>query len=189
MPKLNVVITSTRPGRVGLPVGKWFNDFAIQNSSFDVELVDLAEVNLPLLDEPVHPRLQQYEHAHTIAWSKQVDSADAFVFVTPEYNFGTPATLVNALDYLYLEWNYKPVGFVSYGGVSGGLRSVQMTKQIVSTLKMVPLVEAVTIPFVTQFINDEGEFTANEMIEKSSTAMLTELLRWAEALKPLRQTP
>lgn len=184
--KLSVVIASTRPGRVGPAVGKWFYEFAARQGTFDMELVDLAEMNLPLLDEPVHPRLKQYQHDHTKAWSAQVDAADAFVFVTPEYNFGPPPSLINALDFLYQEWNYKPVAFVSYGGVSGGLRAVQMTKQIVTTLKMVPIVEAVTIPFFTQFINDAGEFTANEVQEKSAAEMLAELLRWAEALKPLR---
>jgi NAD(P)H-dependent FMN reductase len=186
MLKLNVIIASTRPGRVGPAVGKWFFDFAASQGTFDVELVDLAEFHLPLLDEPAHPRLRQYTHDHTKAWSAQVDAADAFVFVTPEYNFGPPPSLVNALDYLYNEWNYKPVAFVSYGGVSGGLRSVQMTKLVVTTLKMVPIVEAVTIPFFNQFINEAGEFTANEMQEKSATETLSELLRWAEALQTLR---
>lgn len=186
MPKLHVVITSTRPGRVGLPVGTWVADFAARHGAFDVELVDLAEFNLPLLDEPTHPRLQQYTKSHTKAWSAKVGEADAFVFVTPEYNFGSPASLVNALDYLYLEWNYKPVAFVSYGGVSGGLRSVQMTKEIVTTLKMVPLVEAVVIPFVQKQISDTGEFVASELQEKSAADMLSELVRWADALKPLR---
>lgn len=187
MPKLHVIIASTRPGRVGPTIGKWFYEFAARHGSFEVELVDLAEVNLPLLDEPAHPRLKKYEHAHTKHWSASVDAADAFVFVTPEYNFGTPPALLNALDYLYDEWSYKPVGFVSYGGLSGGIRSVQMTKQIVTTLKMMPMVEAVNIPFFPNHIDDTGAFVATEIHEKSATDMLQELLRWADALKPLRQ--
>src|SRR5690606_31558155 len=147
MPKLQIIIASTRPGRQGPAVAKWFTDAAERHGAFEVELVDLAEVNLPLLDEPNHPRLKEYEHEHTIAWSRKIDEADAFVFVTPEYNSSSPPALVNALNYLYQEWNYNPVGFVSYGGISGGLRSVQMTKNIVTTLKMVPIVEAVSIPF------------------------------------------
>ena len=186
MLKLQVVIASTRPGRQGPAVARWFVEAAIRHGMFEVELVDLAEVGLPLLDEPAHPRLKQYQHEHTRKWSEKVDSADAFVFVTPEYNYGSPPALINALDYLYQEWNYKPAGFVSYGGVSGGLRSVQMTKNIVTTLKMMPMVEAVSIPFFTQFITDSGEFAGEEAHEKSASVMLTELARWSDALKPLR---
>ncbi|HEY3268965.1 MAG TPA: NAD(P)H-dependent oxidoreductase [Armatimonadota bacterium] len=186
MPKLITVIASTRPGRLGPAVGNWFHAFAVNHGKFDAALVDLAEVNLPILDEPMHPRLMQYQHEHTKRWSETVSGADAFVFVTPEYNFGPPPSLLNALNYLYNEWNYKPVGFVSYGGISGGLRSVQMTKLTVTALKMVPLVEAVPIPLFAQFIDDAGAFAATEIHEKSAAEMLSELYRWAEALKPLR---
>lgn len=127
-PRLNIVVGSTRPGRVGLPVATWMRDRARKEGSFDAKLVDLADIALPLYDEPRHPRLKQYEHAHTRAWSESVGSADAFVFVTPEYNYGPSPALLNALDYVYAEWNYKPAAFVSYGGVSGGIRAVQMTK-------------------------------------------------------------
>jgi NAD(P)H-dependent FMN reductase len=96
MLKLHVVLTSTRPGRACLPIGTWFHAFAQRHGKFDVQLVDLAVVNLPPLDEPRHPRLGQYEHAHTKAWSATVSAADAFVFVTPEYNYGSPPALLNA---------------------------------------------------------------------------------------------
>jgi len=116
-----------------------------------------------------------------------VSRADAFVFVTPEYNYGSPPSLVNALDYLLREWAYKPVGFVSYGGISGGTRSVQMTKQIVTGLRMMPMVEAVNIPMFTQYIDRHThEFKPTEVQEKASVAMLDELARWTEALAPLR---
>ena len=186
MPTLHVVIASTRPGRVGPTIAQWFYKFAVKHGNFEVELVDLAEFNLPILDEPNHPRLKQYQHDHTKRWSASVEAADAFVFVTPEYNYGPPPSLLNALNYLYQEWNYKPAAFVSYGGVSGGLRAVQMEKLTLTTLKMVPLMEQVTIPFFSQFINDAGVFTPNEMQEKSAGEMLNELLRWTEALKTLR---
>lgn len=186
MLKLHVVIASTRPGRVGPTIAQWFHESAVSHGKFEVELVDLADQHLPLMDEPAHPRLQKYEHAHTKAWSAKVEAADAFVFVTPEYNYSAPPSLINALDYLYREWNYKPAGFVSYGGVSGGIRAVQMIKQIVTTLKMVPLVEAVPIPFFSKHIDDTGLFVANELHQKSAADMLDELLKWAEALKPMR---
>src|SRR6478735_6911773 len=156
MPTLNVIVASTRPGRVGYPVAQWFTELAAAHGGFDVELVDLADFDLPLLDEPNHPRLGQYVHQHTKDWSASVTAGDAFVFVTPEYNYGMPASLKNAIDYLHTEWQYKPVGFVSYGGVSAGTRAVQMTKQVVTPLKMTAVTESVSIPFVTQFLNEEG---------------------------------
>jgi NAD(P)H-dependent FMN reductase len=184
--RLQIIIASTRPGRVGLPVAKWVDQHARSHSDFDVQLVDLAEVNLPILDEPFHPRLQKYQHEHTRKWSQIVSAADAFTIVTPEYNFGPPPALVNALNYLYLEWNYKPAGFVSYGGISGGLRSVQMTKLILTTLKIVPIYEAVTLPFVNNNLSEAKDFVATETRDKAATEMLKELHRWALALKPLR---
>lgn len=189
MMHLQIVVVSTREQRQGPAVARWFLAQAEKHAGFSVELVDLAEVNLPLLDEPHHPRLANYVHDHTKRWSAIVSRADAFVFVTPEYNYGSPPSLVNALDYLLREWAYKPVGFVSYGGISGGTRSVQMTKQIVTSLKMMPMVEAVTIPMFTQYIDRHThEFTPTEVQEKAASAMLDELARWTAALAQLRRT-
>jgi len=126
-------------------------------------------------------------HEHTKRWSATIERADAFVFVTPEYNFSTPAPLLNALTYLYHEWTYKPVAFASYGGASGGMRGVQMTKQLVTTFKLVPLVEAVAFPLFAQQIDAAtGVFTPGEKAGKAAGAMLDELLKWATALKPMR---
>lgn len=184
---LQIIIASTRPGRQGGKIAAWFHELAQQHGKFNVELIDLAEVGLPIFDEPNHPRLRHYQHEHTKRWSEIVERADAFVFVTPEYNFGTPPALVNALDFLFQEWAYKPVGFVSYGGVSGGLRSVQMTKQFVTALRMMPIPEAVTLPFFSKFIDqDTGAFVPEEGVVKAGHAMLQELERWAGALQPLR---
>jgi NAD(P)H-dependent FMN reductase len=185
VPRLNVIIASVREKRGGLAVADWFVNVARRHGGFDVELIDLEAVNLPLLNEPQHPRLQQYQHEHTKKWSEMVRRGDAYVFVTPEYNYGAPPALVNALDYVYVEWNYKAAGFVSYGGVSAGTRSVVMAKTIVTTLKMVPLVEAVQIPFYAQLIKD-GVFDGGESHEKTAIAMLNELARWTDALKTLR---
>ncbi len=185
-PRLMIVIASTRPGRVGLPVGRWFEQRARDHGGFDVEVADLLEINLPFMDEPNHPSLHEYTKQHTIDWSARVEVADAFAFVTPEYNYGLPAPLKNAIDFLHVEWYYKPAGFVSYGGVSGGTRSVQMTKQVVTTLKMYALPEAVSIPFVARLIDDDGELEANEAMEQAADAMLAELLRVSQALRPLR---
>jgi NAD(P)H-dependent FMN reductase len=184
--KLDVVIASIRPVRVGLPVGQWFYQRAVQHGNFEVELLDLAAINLPLMNEPNNPRMRQYTYQHTKDWSAKVDAADAFVFVTPEYNHGMPPALKNAIDYLSEEWMYKPVGFVSYGGVSAGTRAVQQLKQVVVAQKMMPMFEGVAIPFVTQLFDDKGQFHANEVMEYAAVAMLEELHRWAAALQPLR---
>jgi NAD(P)H-dependent FMN reductase len=138
------------------------------------------------MNEPNHPRLGDYTHQHTKDWSAKVRAADAFAFVMPEYNYSLTAPLLNAIDYLHREWQYKPVGFVSYGGMSGGVRAVQTAKPLVTTLKMTPLFEAVAIPFVAQFIDDEGDFVPNETIERSAAAMLDELVRVSAALAVLR---
>ncbi|WP_067180786.1 NADPH-dependent FMN reductase [Microtetraspora niveoalba] len=185
-PILQIIVASTRPGRVGLPVAEWFRDRAVAQDVFDVEIVDLAEVNLPFLDEPHHPRLRQYVHPHTKEWSATVERADAFVFVTPEYNHSFNAVLKNALDFLHGEWQYKPAGFVSYGGVSAGTRAVQMLKQVVSGLKMLPVVEAVTIPFVREFLDEEGRVRPNDVMTQAADAMLAEIARLAPALGNLR---
>ena len=185
MPTLSIIFTSTRDGRVGFPVAEWFLGRAKAHGQFAVELIDLKEINLPLLDEPNHPRLRKYVHEHTRQWSARVQRSDAFAFVTPEYNYGPSPALLNALDYLYHEWNYKAAAFVSYGGVSGGIRAVQATKLVVTTLKMVPLVEAVAIPFFTKRI-ENGVFRSDEILDRSATSTLDELVRWNEALKVMR---
>ncbi len=185
MPLLTVVVASTRPGRSGLPISEWFVDRARTHGAFEVAVVDLAELALPLLDEPNHPRLRQYTQDHTWAWSRIVDASDAFVLVTPEYNFGYPAALKNALDYLHQEWQYKPVGFVSYGGIAAGTRAVQQLKQVVTALKMFPVYEAVQIPFHTQFIEDGG-VQANESMERAADAMLDELARIEPGFRLMR---
>ncbi|HMM81288.1 MAG TPA: NAD(P)H-dependent oxidoreductase [Pyrinomonadaceae bacterium] len=186
--KLQVIICSTRPGRVGPSVARWFFEFAVEHGGFDVELVDLADFDLPVYDEPIHPRMMQYEHEHTERWSASVAAADAFVFVAPEYNYSPTPALINALDFLYNEWNYKPCGFVSYGGLSAGLRGAQAARLQVTTLKMMPLPEGVAVPFVNSNIEENsGEFSSNKSIDSSAKTLLDELVRWAEALKPLHR--
>ncbi len=186
MPNLLIVISSTRPGRVGLPVANWFTQRAAEHAGFDLEVVDLAQLALPLLDEPNHPRLRQYTKEHTREWSAIVDAADAFVLVTAEYNYGYPAPLKNAIDYLHEEWQYKPVGFVSYGGVAAGTRAVQQLKQVVTALRLIPATAAVNIPFVAQFLDQEGVITGNEVMTQAAAEMLDELLALQAALAPLR---
>ena len=185
-PRLGVVVASVREGRVGAAVAEWVMQQGREHGGFEVELLDLKAIDLPMLSEPHHPRLQKYTQESTKRWSATVAALDAFVFVTPEYNFGSPPALINALDTVYVEWSYKPVGFVSYGGISGGLRSVQMTKAMLTTFKLVPMVEAVSISFVARELQD-GRFPGNERFDAAARGMLDELLRWTNALSTLRQ--
>jgi NAD(P)H-dependent FMN reductase len=186
MPNLTIIVGSTRPGRAGAPIAQWFAARAKDHGGFDVNVVDLAELGLPLLDEPNHPRLRTYTRQHTKDWSAIVDAADAFVFVTPEYNYGYPASVKNAIDYLHHEWQHKPVGFVSYGGVAAGTRAVQQLKQVVTTLKMLPVFESVNIPFHTQFLDSDGAFHSSEVLDQAAGTMLDELVRTEAALRALR---
>lgn len=183
--KLAVIVVSTREGRVGLPVGEWFNKFAKDHGEFEAGLIDLKEVNLPLLDEPKHPLMQDYQFKHTKRWSELIEPADAYVFVTPEYDYFTPGALVNAIDYLSREWSYKPAGFVGYGGISGGLRSVQAAKPLLTSVKMMPVPESVSIHFVQNNLKD-GEFMPERKHKDMARLMLDELAKWAVALKPMR---
>jgi NAD(P)H-dependent FMN reductase len=185
LPRLGIVIASTRPGRVGLPVARWFEHQAREHGGFDIEVIDLLEVNLPFFDEPKHPRFHDYEHQHTKDWSARIEALDAFAFVMPEYNYGLNAPLKNAIDYLNQEWKYKPAGCVTYGGVAAGTRAFQMFKLVASAVKLTVVNDAVNIPFVKEFMEDD-ELRANEVMEQAAATMLDELVRMQQALSPLR---
>lgn len=182
---LTTVVASTRPGRLGKPIADWFAATAADHDGFESRTVDLAALDLPFLDEPHHPVQQRYTKEHTREWSRIVDESDAFVFVTPEYNGGFPAPLKNAWDYLVVEWQHKPAGFVSYGGVSAGTRAVQMAKQVVANLRMVPVGPTVSIPFVSELFLD-GVFQPTKIAEDAARTMLDELERTAHVLRGLR---
>jgi len=184
-PVLLIVTASTRPGRVGGAVGEWFVDQARADDRFEVRHADLAEVRLPFLDEAAHPRLQEYEHASTWDWSETVDAADALVFVSPEYDYSLPASLLNAMQTLSVEWTYKPLALVTYGGISGGLRSAQTIRTVASNLGMYVVNPAVAIPFVAQHL-DEGTFVARESMERNATDIFVELERVSDAFSGLR---
>lgn len=183
---LHIITCSTRPGRVGPSIARWFHEVAVQHDQFEAVPVDLAQFNLPVYDEPVHPVHQRYLHEHTKNWAASVNAADAYVFVTPEYNFGPPPSLLNALNYVYKEWNYKPAGIVSYGGVSGGLRSALIEKLTLTTLKMMPMMEAVSVQHVATLIDENRNFKAGDQHAKSALSLLNELHKWAQALKTMR---
>jgi NAD(P)H-dependent FMN reductase len=180
-----VIQVSTRPGRASDPVVRWALEHARKHGKFDVSFVDLREEALPIFDEPQHPRLGRYEHEHTKRWSAKVRAADAFLFVTPEYNYGMPPSLLNALTYLSAEWAYKAAGFVSYGGASGGTRSAHMARGSMSAFKLIAIPEAVSLPFFMKTI-ENGVFTPGETQDKTLATVLDELARWTGALSTLR---
>lgn len=182
---LHVVTASTRQGRKGPAVADWVVEQALGHGAFHVERVDLLDMDLPVFDEPEHPRLGRYQHEHTRRWSETVARADAFAIVTPEYNFFPPSSLVNALTYLHAEWAGKPVGIVSYGGASGGLRATEALKPLLTALAMMPVPQGVALQRFTQFL-EAGVFDPGEGPTSGLQAMLTELHRWAVPLAAMR---
>lgn len=187
MYNLKVISSTTRPSRNGPVIARWISEIADQHEHFDAEMIDLGEIDLPVMNEPNHPRLGKYKHEHTKQWSKKIEEADAFIFVTAEYNHTYPASLQNALQYLSREWNYKAAGIVSYGFVSAGTRAYIDLKRDLLTFKMAPLLEAVNIPFFTQFINDEDQLIPNDEMKKAASTMLDELARWSVGMKVIKE--
>ena len=185
MTKLHIITASTRPGRVGPAISAWLENLCTPLPHIHARMLDLADYDLPIFNEPKHPRLGQYEHAITRQWANDIASADAFVFVFPEYDHMPPASLINAITYLSKEWQYKPAGLVSYGGVSAGLRAAQALKPMLAGLKIVPLVEAVAVPMIAEKVSD-GVFESTPLLQQAAEQMFAELHRWSGALKTLR---
>ncbi|SIR86724.1 bifunctional NAD(P)H-dependent oxidoreductase/GNAT family N-acetyltransferase [Micromonospora avicenniae] len=182
------LVCSTRPGALGPVVGQWLLETVTPRAAeLGVELVPVAlsDLNLPFLDEEEHPSSGVYQHEHTRRWSAVADSADGFIAITPEYNYGMPATLKNALDYLSREWAWKPIGFVSYGNTSAGTRSVQHAKQVVTTLRLVPVGATVAIRIGDALQN--GRLRPDAARDRAGVGLLDELVRVAHALRPMRE--
>lgn len=186
-PNLMIVVASVREGRIGKAVADWFVDYARAHDAFNVTVADLKEIDLPLMTEPNYPSMKMYMQEKTRIWSAMVDAADAFVFVTPEYNYAPPASLINAIDYLSLEWAFKPVGLLSYGFAFGGLGAAQALKPLIASMRMMPLMESVNIQMVTSHIDPEtGTFAPIDLHESYSTIMLDALVQWEKAMHHLR---
>lgn len=185
MIRLAVIIGSTRPGRNGAAVARWIYDIAKKRKDAETELVDIEDYHLPLLDEPVPPSMGQYSKEHTKRWAAKIDSFDAFVFVTPEYNHGTSGALKNAIDYLYKEWNNKSAGFVAYGSV-GGTRAVEHLRLVMGELQVADVRSQVALSLFTDFENF-SVFKPAAQHEKSAEAMLDQVIAWGTALRRLRK--
>jgi NAD(P)H-dependent FMN reductase len=186
MSKLMIIVGSVRPGRVGLPIAEWVRGEAEKTGDFEIDFVDLAELKLPFMDEAAHPKLRQYTQPHTIAWSERVEAADAFVFVTPEYNYSYSPALKNALDFLNQEWWMKPVGFVSYGGVSSGTRGVAALLPTIVGLGLVRVGANVELTFGGKQVVD-GVFQPQEKELAIISHEFRQLAKFAKALIPLRE--
>ncbi len=186
MPKIKVILSSNRPTRFAEQPGQWIMEVAEQFKDAEFELVDLAVLNLPFLDEPVPALHGSYQNEHTKEWSKIVADADGFVFVTAEYNHGYTALLKNAIDYLYHEWTHKPVAFVSYGAAAGGARAVDQLRAVVGHLGMYDITEHVIMPEYYLNTDADGKFQFSDRHEKAAKNMLTRLVFWADKMKAAR---
>lgn len=184
MIKVAIIIGSTRPGRKAEAVARWVHDIAQKRTDAEFELVDLQDFNLPLLDEPVPPAMGQYTQEHTRKWAAKVDSFDAYVFVTPEYNHGPSGALKNALDFVYREWNDKAAGFVGYGS-AGGTRAVEQLRLVMGELQVADVRAQVMLSLYTDFENF-SVFKPAARHEQSVNAMLDQVIAWGGALKTLR---
>lgn len=188
MGKILIITGSTRPGRFNVQPANWINEIASKRDDAEYELIDIADFNLPLLDEPTPPMMRQYTKDHTKNWSKVIDEADGFIIVAPEYNHSVPGSLKNAIDFLHHEWNYKPVGFVSYGSAAGGARAVEHLRGIAGELKMYDVRDQVLISNYWNQLDEEGTFSATDEQTKSAEAMLEQVAFWANHMAPARDS-
>ena len=182
---IKVILASTREGRNGEKVARWFYGIAEQHEGINAELVDLLDWPLPFFNAAKGPS------SGTIApeaerWAELIDAADGFVIVTPEYNHGYPAQLKNALDHLYHQWVRKPVAFVSYGGGAGGTRAAEQLRTVAIELQMAPIRATVALPMFSTLFDENGQVKA-ESLNDSARTLLNDLVWWGNALKAARE--
>jgi NAD(P)H-dependent FMN reductase len=185
MPKIAIIIGSTRPGRNGEAVSRWVHDIAAKRDDAEFEVVDLNDFDLPHLDEVMPAAMGQYSHPHTRRWAEKIDSFDAYVFVTPEYNHSTSGALKNAIDFLHAEWHNKAAGFVSYGS-NGGTRAVEHLRLVMGELQVADVRAQVALSLFTDFENF-SVFSPAAHQHEAVTAMLDQVVAWGSALQPLRK--
>ncbi len=182
--KIGIVIGSTRPGRKGEAVAKWVLEHAAKRTDATFEIVDVAEANLPLLNEPMPAITGKYSHDYTKAWSARIAACDSFVFICPEYNHGLSAALKNAIDYLYAEWVNKAAGIVSYGAI-GGARAAEQLRLVLAQLQLADVQGQVMLSLMTDFDGATPKPAAHQ--EKALDTMLGQVIAWGKALGPLRK--
>jgi NAD(P)H-dependent FMN reductase len=186
MVAIKIIVGSTRPSRFGIQPAQWLLDQSKQVKNAEFDLVDLAEINLPLLDEPHQASERTYTREHTKNWAAVIDGADGFVFVTPEYNHSMPAALKNAIDFLYYEWHHKPLCFLAYGGPAGGTRAVEHLRAMASTLSMYDLREQLLLNSYSKNLDENGRYQFSDQQAKTAGTMLKQLAFWAEKMRTAR---
>lgn len=179
MAKVMILVASVREGRTGYPIAKWV-ERELSTRDVEIDFADLKEIDLPFMDEPNHPAMQQYTKEHTKAWSKRVAEADAFIWVTPEYNHSFTASLKNAIDYLVHEWRGKSVAFVSYGGSSSGTRGVAGLGETVGFLGMPRTRANVELSHPWGHLTDEGDFEGDAAMSEALKNTVDEVVTAAE---------
>ncbi len=182
--RIQVILGSTRQGRFGERVGRWFHSVGAARDDLEAELVDLRDWPLPFFDGPRPPMSGEYV-AEARPWAEKVAQGDGYVLVTPEYNHGYPAVLKNALDHIYAEWNSKPLAIVSYGGPAGGTRAMEQLVQVAIELQMAPIRESFPMPFARRLFDEDGKLT-DESYERRANRLLDQLVWWARALNAAR---
>jgi NAD(P)H-dependent FMN reductase len=180
--KIQVIVGSVREGCASAPVARWVQAGA--SEQIDAELVDLADWPLPMFALATPPAMGDYKDPLQKRWAAKIGEADGYVLVSPEYNHGTSAVLKNALDYLYAEWNRKPVAFVSFGN-TGGARAVEQLRSIAVELRMAPLGEAVHLFGLREKLRD-NRFEAEARDKKQLVKMFESLVWWGDALRTAR---
>ncbi|MDO8498138.1 MAG: NAD(P)H-dependent oxidoreductase [bacterium] len=184
---IKILTGSTRPDRFNVQPVAWITSIAKKRKTIKTELVDLEKLQLPFLDEPMAPMMHKYSKEHTKHLSKIINDADGFIFVTPEYNHSYSAVLKNAIDYLFYEWNCKPVSFIGYGSIAGGSRGIEHLRGVAAELKMYDLRETILLPNYWENTDKDGTYHFNEQHEKAASDMLDSLIFWAERMKEARK--
>lgn len=185
MTRFAIIVASTRPGRNGTAVAHWFHTVAQRRSDATFDVLELADFNLPHLDEPIPAAMNQpYAHARTRAWSEAVASYDGYFVVTPEYNHSIPGALKDAIDFLYAEWHNKAIGFVSYG-LAGGVRAVEHLRGIAAELHLADVRASVALSIFTDFVA-MTDFAPAAHHERLAGEVVDQVLAWSGALAPLR---
>lgn len=184
---IKIILGSSRPTRFAQQPGAWLYEQSKTIPNAEFELIDLAQINLPFLDEPEPALHGVYQNDHTKAWSKTVAEADGFVFVAPEYNHGYTPVLKNAIDYLYHEWKHKPLAFLSYGSAAGGARAVEQLRAVAGHLSMYDITEHVIMPEYYLHRDENGIYQFTERHEDAARVMLDQLVFWADTMKPARE--
>ena len=181
--RLAVIIGSVRTGRFGPTVAKWFVNEATQHDLFDIDVVDLAEVKLPAeIGEPDAAGMAALGMITPV-----LEAADAFVIVTPEYNHSYPASVKNALDWHMSQFHAKPVAFVSYGGISGGLRAVEHLRNVVAELHAVAIRDSVSFIGAAYAFNEEGQPRDPKDCNAAAKVLMDQLAWWAVSLREARE--